>query len=208
MLYENEKKTYNSSNELLKQINSYLDCLSTYIDNLKIICYDSAGFPVYSRPRFDDKTILCFEKITFLNSVQNSLDSYFGNHGHSLFFKYDYDYLYKEPHNKYVYREYVKKIPANGWEWPYTDFDDFNQLFLSEQENYVYNENAKKAFLSQLEYINIENDCIPELYIIKENPHPYVMFSFCLKYPKETYVFYMMKEPLFGIKEYNGKKFV
>lgn len=208
MLNEKENKTYNYKEELLRQINCYLDFAATYIDNLKIINFDDNGLPIYSRPKLDDKTILHFEEIPFFNSVQESLDSYFGNCGHNSFFKYDYEYLYKEPINKYIYRDYIKKIPFNGWEWPYTDFDDFNQLFVSEQEDYVYNKNVKKAFLNQLEYINIKNNCIPELYIIKKSTHPYIMFSFCLKYPREIYVFYMMKEPLFGIKEHLGKKFM
>ena len=166
------------------------------------------GLPVYSRPKLDDKTVLVFEEIPFLNSVQESLDSYLWGHGNNLFLKYDYRHLYIAPDKKYIYRDYIKKIPANGWEWPYTCFDDFNQLFVSEQEDYIYNKNVKMAFQSLIECINIENYCIPELYIIKENTYPYIMFSFCLKYPKEMYVFYMMKEPFLGIKESGGKIFV
>lgn len=205
---KNEDKVYSSKRELLEQINRYLDAVATYIDNLKIVGYDRNDLPIYSRPKLDDKTILKFEEIQFINSIQESLDTYWCNYGQNKFFKYDYNHLYIEPKDKYVYRDYVKQIPKNGWEWPYTDFDDFNQLFVSEQEDYVYNPNVKKAFLNLLEYINIENGCIPELYIIKENIHPYIMFSFCLKYPKEMYVFYMMKKPLFGMKENEGKKFV
>lgn len=75
------------------------------------------GLPVYSRPKLDDKTVLVFEEIPFLNSVQESLDSYLWGHGNNLFLKYDYRHLYIEPDNKYIYRDYIKKslqMDGNG----------------------------------------------------------------------------------------------
>ena len=135
----NENKVCDSKKEVLEHINRYLDSVANYIDNLIIIDYEANNLPIYSRPKFDDMTILRFEEIPFINSVQESLDSYWHNHGNILILKYDYKHLYMEPKNKYIYKDYIEQIPHGGWEWPYTSFDDFNQLFVSEQEGYVYN---------------------------------------------------------------------
>lgn len=128
----------------LKEIQTFLQAINNYANDI-ILAEDGERVRLDSEKYFQDVKFEQIDKETF---TKLSTSYYFQ--------RISFLELYKNP-PKTTY--YVKKDKTY---FPITDYDDFNQIFISRQNGYVFKENIRNAFLKLI--LELFNNHEPEVF--------------------------------------------